>query len=701
MKYFLNYTYMSNDILRLINNDDWTTVLQKVQPILKVLDDGRTLFHYACIRGQKQIIKSIMALKSIEIYKSDLDGNTGCHLLALSSWDNLLFELIEMDNNFLKIKNNQDQFIFNIVINRPETLELIIDAMKKFKLESYLNYVRSDGKTFLLDLIKITEKTNNKIYYEILKKIEHYDLPKSRLPLNYALEKGYMTVAKFIVDNIKMDLNLCDENSFNPLILSLLYKEIDFAKLLLKSNINVNFGGSENRYIPLSIIIKYDLFDLYYDLKRHNLNYNNADNVLNIPAFYLIQHMSRKYDKSQEKIYKDILINSDLNFSNFQGTTCMHLLVKYNLWEKFTDILENIEINPNLENTKGENILSYLKENKLQKFVGIIDKQINKGIFTKITGSNDINLPISIDAHDFGIFNADSIHNMTYLMYILTKYNNATVPVQYPNEEKQMWDVYITNLGLISNKNNDPMTSTIGFYVSSFYSISPHIIFWRDKYFYYVNRHIKLYLERAIKSNKRFIIIKLTLSPTNSLLHSNMVLYDKKRNTLMRFEPYGDWDLADSYHLDKLIRGLFEDILNKDELKKFTFIRPNEYLDKTKFQSTSLGDDYNSKNLGDPEGYCLAWSYWFLELKLLNPDVDEKDLVKNAFISILKIDKNSTNPILQHIRGYAKHLDKEKNSIFDLIGIPKQLHYKLNFQKENVKLLTKYVDDYVIKQIEK
>jgi hypothetical protein len=168
---------------------------------------------------------------------------------------------------------------------------------------------------------------------------------------------------------------------------------------------------------------------------------------------------------------------------------------------------------------------------------------------------------------------------------------------------------------------------------------------------------------------------------------------------MVRFEPYGDWDLADSYHLDKLLLELFESVIDKAHLSTLKFIRPNEYLDKTKFQSISQGDDYNYKNLGDPEGYCLAWSYWFLELKLLNPDVDEKQLAKNAFDLILKTDVNSTNPILQHIRGFAKHLDQEKNKIFESIGVPKQLHYKLRMDKDKMYLLNNYVNQYVINNI--
>jgi ankyrin repeat protein len=695
---------MSGDILNLINDNKWEIALKQIKPIFKILQDGRTIFHYACIRGQQKIINALLNLKSIEIFTSDLDGNTGAHLLASSGWDEMLLDILKVEPNFLKIKNNQDQFIFNIVINRPQTLVDIVKIMKDNSMMEYIDYIRRDNKTFLIDLIRAIGKYNNKLHYEVLKEIKNFNVPKSRLPLNYAIEKGYNDVAKFMINNVLVDYNLKDESAFTPLVYSLLYKNLEIAKTLLeKKDININYGCSENRYVPLSLIIKLEIFDLYKDLAKHpNLNYNNGDHMLNIPAYYLIQYLNHKVpavDDNLEQIYKDILLNSDLNYVNSEGNTCLQLLVKYDLWERFSDVLEKTHIDANVENKYGENLLSYLKGNKLQKFVGIIDTQIKSGINSKIQEKINIILPISTPSYDFGTFNADSIHNITYLMYILHKYKESIIPMQYPNIEKHSWDMYMSSLCFAESKDNDAMFSTIGFYTSSFYAVAPHIIFWRDKYVNYVNPNMIFYLNRAVKSDHRFVIIKLTLSPHITLLHSNILIYDKKRNTMVRFEPYGDWDLADSYHLDKLLLELFESVIDKAHLSTLKFIRPNEYLDKTKFQSISQGDDYNYKNLGDPEGYCLAWSYWFLELKLLNPDVDEKQLAKNAFDLILKTDVNSTNPILQHIRGFAKHLDQEKNKIFESIGVPKQLHYKLRMDKDKMYLLNNYVNQYVINNI--
>jgi hypothetical protein len=156
--------------------------------------------------------------------------------------------------------------------------------------------------------------------------------------------------------------------------------------------------------------------------------------------------------------------------------------------------------------------------------------------------------------------------------------------------------------------------------------------------------------------------------------------------------------------LDLNMTRVFETFKNSHNIK---YIRPSEYLDKTKFQSSSLGDNTHHKNLGDPEGYCLAWSYWFVELKMLNPEVDEKKLVNDAYNKIMKSseklesNQSTQNPILQYIRGYARHLDKEKNKIFETIGIQKHLNYKLIHDSANITDITKYVNNFVIKQLQK
>jgi hypothetical protein len=297
------------------------------------------------------------------------------------------------------------------------------------------------------------------------------------------------------------------------------------------------------------------------------------------------------------------------------------------------------------------------------------------------------------------MFNADSVHNTMYILYLLNKYDNCTIPIQYPISEKRAWDKYKIHTQYSPHDEiMNLMQNVLAFYYETFYSLVPHIIYWRNKTIYFKDKNLSLYLSRAIKSKKhRFVIIKLSLLPQSNMMHANILIYDKQRNTIVRFEPYGDWDLLDSYWLDKMLMTLFKKSINEENHKTLKYIRPTDYLNKTKFQSASFGDDPKNKNMGDPEGYCLAWCYWFVELKMLNPDVDERSLVENALNDIIKFsNENDNNPLLTHIRSYGKHLDNQKNKLFEKIGINKYEFYKLSYDTEKLELCRKFVDTYIM-----
>ena len=59
---------------------------------------------------------------------------------------------------------------------------------------------------------------------------------------------------------------------------------------------------------------------------------------------------------------------------------------------------------------------------------------------------------------------------------------------------------------------------------------------------------------------------------------------------------------------------------------------------------------------------------------------------------MLNNSEDNNEKILQHIRGYAKQLDQEKNKIFSIIGIDEKMNYKLLGTTENIKLLQQYLN---------
>ncbi len=185
--------------------------------------------------------------------------------------------------------------------------------------------------------------------------------------------------------------------------------------------------------------------------------------------------------------------------------------------------------------------------------------------------------------------------------------------------------------------------------------------------------------------------MRITLVVDESLSHANVIIYDKQSKRLIRFEPYGDWEFIDSYHLDNMIIKLFSSVIED----KITYVRPGDYLNDAKLQTVSLGDNPKYRNIGDPEGYCLAWCYWFLELKLQNPDINEKELITSTVRKIIdSSDSDDPTPLLSHIRDYTKHLDSEKNKIFDNMGVDKHDIYKLAHNKVKLTKIKTFIDNY-------
>lgn len=710
-----------NDIITMINNGNWNEVFDQLKKSDKLFDhisNGKNLFHYACMRGNIDIINKFLNIKTSRIYLSDNDGNTGFHLLAINEWDNILTDKISLFPKFLKLKNNEDDFIFNIVLSKYDLFKKIILLMIEMKYEKYLNYINGfTKKNIILDIIDIcvifTE--TNKKYFEILTLFDKIGIdfasPKDNPPLIYSINNNYVDMAKFILTNLnyqnKHIVNVFSNKQLTPLILSLKKSLTDLVMIILNLDVDVNYSGIESKYVPLSIAFKNGMLEVSERMiKMTNIDFDKRDNQLNTPIYYLIKYIAHIRNTANKDVitkWKNILDylieKSDLQNLNINNETPFHLLVKFKMWEQFKEKLSEKQINLNLVNKYGYNPLTYLKSDELPKLIDFVEKSLKKNITTVVEPDN-ITLPKVNESDGFtGLFNSDGIHNIIYLINFINKYDNLLIPIQLPIFDKIEWDKYIINY---HETRDEPYTnvmySLVFTYFDTFYTIMPCMIFWKDKNLHYYTKN-SLYLIRAISQTKRFVVLRITIIVTESVLHANIAMYDKLNNKIIRFEPYGDWEFHDSYNLDDLILRIFKSALDEKLHESLKYIRPSEYLDKTKFQTTSMGDHPSEKNLGDPMGYCLAWCFWFMELKLLNPDVTERKLVSNALEKIIRNDNINKNPLLTYIRAYSKQLDKGKNNYLKNIGISENEIYKVSYTQEKLKLIKIFSEKNAIDKI--
>ena len=121
---------------------------------------------------------------------------------------------------------------------------------------------------------------------------------------------------------------------------------------------------------------------------------------------------------------------------------------------------------------------------------------------------------------------------------------------------------------------------------------------------------------------------------------------------------------------------------------KLEYLRPQDFLPSVSFQSLSNDEFAEVKKLGDPPGYCLAWSFWYIDTRMSNPNIHPKDIFDLTNKKIVEYMKEINEPsqtinekiFISYIRNYAKSLNDIKDSYLLKMGIKKEHLYDLILQ---------------------
>ena len=99
------------------------------------------------------------------------------------------------------------------------------------------------------------------------------------------------------------------------------------------------------------------------------------------------------------------------------------------------------------------------------------------------------------------------------------------------------------------------------------------------------------------------------------------------------------------------------------------FVEENQ-VSKTKFLNKA----------SDPEGFCGAWSLWYADLRLSNPDKEPRDLLEIAVDSIAE-----TKKLREFIRNYSLFLVKERYKFLKKIKQKNPYNHILGDQIQSLK----------------
>jgi ankyrin repeat protein len=736
-------------IINLINKNKWDDILEnlkrnKIKKNDNILN-GKNIIHIATLNNRKEIIDYILKIDHEILSKIDNDGNSCIHIMILNGYIDILKKSLKKNNSFINLVNDKEETIGYLCSQDGNLFNWIIRNIDSVDYNS----TSLDGITPFLKQIYLSKKEND-IYYknidEILKKGIPLDIPMSEPPLCLSSRLGKTYIVDRLLKIKDINIDIYNEKYETPFIISINSMNYNISKKLIKEGADINYIGGMgefNTFILCALRRDYKMVDFFLE---NNFNFNKQNKFLDTSL-----HRVLLYDNfSLEYLYK-IISRSDLNIPNIDGITPLHLILEKKNWENFSHILKTKDMNIFLKNSDNQTPTYNLKES-ISTFYDILTdsylRKIDKKMAKEICVNNDINnikcknlikrkiLKESKSIPDINNrdliknikfinekykntvrFNSDTLHNVIYTICILKTYNNVMVPYQYKYVDKLSNDLdMIQDNSLYKTPVGNVITDLVYAYHTILYEISPYIIIWRSIDKYYIHPDLELSIKKCLQRDKiRFIFMRITIIPVFNNApsgHANILIFDKKTGILDRFEPHGNIPFLEIEKLDSLlynkIGGMLKDYLHNKSLK-LIYIKPSDYKNKIGVQTISNDFELYVKKLGDPEGFCLSWIYWYLETRLKNPDINPIELIEETYKKIIDTNLNRNKKLndknkgdftfINYIRNYASTLDNIKNKLLQKSGIISHNYYNLIMRPRDRKKLLINIQSIINKKM--
>jgi len=660
--YFIQYiiNYNKYDILELILKMSQEEIINIRLDILDT--DGRSIL-YNCIKfNYFKLIKLLIEYNKINIGISIIDikdrlGFTALHYSVI--FNNFEAFKILLDNNadpYINSSDGSNVFIICLMYKRNEMLIYLIN--KNFSL----NFTNQTGESLL------------------------------QIAINY---QNNIIIEKLLLTNIKIN-NISSDYGLSAFHQSIILDNFNLYKILLEKNkININlpdfYGNTPLHYIFTEKRLNY--LDLFF--KQPNIYFNSSNINGDLPLHILLTTDIDISDIDQNIVNK-IILETDLNIQNNQGTTCLMLIIYNNLYKQFRDLLIikplNFFIEDNNLNTINinDNILdllvdSYYNQIKINKNELLLDweKWCSTDTFEKlktlVEGKNGKNseeickkkikdviikekrsIPKASNINlqfDNGIFvnfcyyTGSPIDVLFGLLYLTQEFKNygLSVILDYPLTINTNLESYYKKIGL-----DYP-------YKLDFSNIE--IIWSYQKLFFpsYFDEEINFKI-----NDFKYIIIPIGIE-TSVGSHANILFWDLINQTIERFEPNGsNYPIGLNYNpelLDQLLENKF-----KQFNKNIKYFSPINFLPSIGFQILENLETPKCKKIGDPNGFCGVWCIWWIYQRLYNIDNPKLNIhnLAQELIKYIKFDNKSFKTI---IRNFSKKITEIRDFYLKKINL--------------------------------
>lgn len=193
-------------------------------------------------------------------------------------------------------------------------------------------------------------------------------------------------------------------------------------------------------------------------------------------------------------------------------------------------------------------------------------------------------------------------------------------------------------------------------------------------------KHLAQILANCISNNEPIIIIPLSLKITvgkTTSGHANLLIYRNNTRELEHFEPHGvDYQGGSEEEmilvndtLDKDLDYLVKNInieLDEKSLLPIKLIKAHEVCPRLDGVQSLENESRLPKLPIEPDGYCVAWSMFFVEMCLKNPEIPSEQIYRAILDERVK---RGSNPdyFKKMIRGYTCFINNKMAKYFSQI----------------------------------
>ena len=309
---------------------------------------GVTPLHKACQYGKLDIVKSLVALPSVDVNSKSSCGDSPLHTACRYGQLEILKFLLSLSSIDVNTKTSIGctQLHTACEYGKLDVVKCLVSLpsvdvnSKTFTGDTPLHRACHYGK---LDIVKFLVSLPS---VDVNTKTSAGDTP-----LHTACQYGKLDIVKFLVSLPSVDVNTKSSTGDTPLHTACQYGELDIVKCLVSLNVNTRTStGGTPLHIACEQMYKLDLVKVLVSLPSVDVN-TKGD------AGYTPLHTACRYGKLDILKFLVSLPSVDVNSKTSTGDTLLHTACRYDQLYIIKFLLSSFSIDVNIKDDENNTLL--------------------------------------------------------------------------------------------------------------------------------------------------------------------------------------------------------------------------------------------------------------------------------------------------------------------------------------------------------